>query len=131
MTHVPGTFKNQPPAPQRVRGETGRMIEQAHRARGAWRTEVWAIGKCTVIVAFEPYNQVGRWHISIAHPTRYPTWDEVKTAVYGIPTIELVEGRTFAQLLGPVKEGQWVDLHESCLHLYEIDDPLRTKLVDE
>jgi len=31
-----------------------------------------------------------------------------------------------AQILGPVGDGEWVNLHENCFHLYEIgagDDP--------
>ena len=65
-----------------------------------------------------------RWHVSIAHPSRYPTWDEIKTAVYSIESLTLRPGRTFAQLLGDPGQDVWVNAHGNCFHLYEIDQPV-------
>lgn len=114
---VPGTFKNRPPAPRRVidPGSEARLI-----AGGALVAEVWAVGDCSVFVAREPVAADGcyRWHLSIAHPTRYPTWDEIKIARYGIPTIADVD--CMAQLLPNMTEGRrWTNAHDNCFHLYE------------
>ena len=86
---------------------------------GALTAECWRVGQCSVTVAREPMGDEFRWHLSIAHPSRYPTWDEIKTAVYGIDT---VDGVTLAQVLGPVGPGEWVDEHPFCFHLYELHD---------
>lgn len=74
---------------------------------------------CSVFVGVEPNKERGivrmRWHISIAHPSRYPTWDEIKAARY-----ELVPHNiTMAMILPPPDE--YVDLHSNCFHLHEID----------
>jgi hypothetical protein len=73
----------------------------------------YALGECSVLVTREH----GKWHLSIAHPGRYPTWDEVAEARYRL----LPGSITAAMLLPPMAE--YVNLHERCLHLYEIDDP--------
>lgn len=121
---VPGTFKDRPAAPRRDSSVQGRFAEGMLLDIGALSAERWLIGDCSVMIAREPYQQGHRWHLSISHPTRYPTWDEIKTAVYGIPTAALPDGRTYAQLLGPVDEGEWVNVADNCFHLYEIEAPL-------
>lgn len=72
----------------------------------------------------ESFILVGRsksagWHISISHPTRYPTWDEIKHARYKL----LPPGLTMAMYLPP--EEQFVDLHPNCFHLFEIREGSR------
>jgi hypothetical protein len=122
MSRVPGTFKTKPDRP--VRSPLGREGEALLLQLGALHAEAWVVGECQVMCAREPRSDGNYWwHVSISHNDRYPTWDEIKAVVYGIPLIELPEGRTFAQLLGPVKEGEWVNMHENCFHFYEIDDP--------
>lgn len=126
MSRVPGTFKNRPPAPRRDNSSAGQVAVSWLLRAGALHAERWRVGSCTVMVAREPRPGGGYgWHISVSHPTRYPTWDEMKMAVYGIPSVKLEEGKTYAQLLGPVGEGEWVNVSDNCFHLYEIDDPLR------
>jgi hypothetical protein len=128
VSHVPGTFKNRPATPRRDLSPQGAEAESLLTAiAGAFHAERWLVGNCTVMCAREPFGGGLRWHISVAHPHRYPTWDEIKTAIYDIPAIELPKGRTFAQLLGgPVRDGDWVNAHENCFHFYEIDDPWQT-----
>ena len=42
-------------------------------------------GECSVILSREdPDGQGLRWHLSIAHTERHPTWDEIKTVRYRI-----------------------------------------------
>jgi hypothetical protein len=123
---VPGTFKDRPARPVRDLSLSADEAVAALTMLGALAAERWLLGECSVMCAREPVAGGWRWHVSIAHPSRYPSWDEIKTAIYGIPTIELPAGRTFAQLLGaPVREGEWVNAHENCFHLYEVDDPWR------
>jgi len=125
---VPGTFKNRPPVPRKVsplipgrEGEWARATELGFLAGGALAVECYVMGDCSVIVALEPAGGSHRWHLSIAHPARYPSWDEIKTAVYAIPTLG---GIFMAQILSPVEdEGDWVNAHDNCFHLYEIRDP--------
>lgn len=122
---IPGTFKTPPQVPLRDRSREAHDVEVALVAAGALAAESWKVGGCSVIVAREPRNDGYGWHLSISHPSRYPTWDEVKTAVYGIPTVKLAPGRTFAQLLGNPTGGPWVDTDQNCFHLFEIEDPWR------
>ncbi|SFU39659.1 DUF7694 domain-containing protein [Alicyclobacillus macrosporangiidus] len=81
--------------------------------------EVWPgckayrFGECTVLV--ERHRKIG-WHMSISHPNRYPTWDEIRDARY-----ELVpDDVTMAMLLPPRRE--YVNLHQNCFHLHEIKE---------
>lgn len=76
-------------------------------------------GECSIFVGIEPNRERGiirqRWHVSIAHPTRYPTWDEIKAARY-----ELVpHSVTMAMILPPPDE--YVNTHKNCFHLHEIE----------
>lgn len=56
------------------------------------------------------------WHLSISHPHRYPNWDEVADARYELVPDEI----TMAMLLPPTE--QYLNHHETCLHLWQIDD---------
>lgn len=106
--------------PTRDLSPQGRQAEEWIKDIGALHAERWVVGDCTVMLSREPnvgFDGSYGWHMSIAHPRRYPTWDEIKTARYGIPTLDDV---TMAQILGPVGEDEWVDIHENCFHLYEI-----------
>lgn len=82
---------------------------------------------CSVIVGREPakdskglvlpQSALLLWHISIAHPDRYPTWDEIADVRYKL----IPDDVTMAMLLPP--PGEYVNLHEHCFHLWEIEDP--------
>lgn len=66
--------------------------------------------KCNIFVGVE----TGKWHMSIAHPHRYPTWQEIMGARY-----ELVpDDVTMAMLLPPRR--QYVNVHPNCFHLHQI-----------
>jgi hypothetical protein len=96
------------------------MLPGTHRAYRA------ASG-CGVLVGLEPARAAPAgvwlpagasdlWHLSISHPVRYPTWDEVADARY-----ELVpDDVTMAMLLPPRDE--YVNVHEHVFHLWQIDD---------
>ena len=73
--------------------------------------KAYAFGECRIFVGKEPPG----WHMSISHPSRYPTWDEIRDARY-----ELVpDGVTMAMLLPP--RSQYVNVHSFCFHLHEIE----------
>ena len=81
--------------------------------------QAYRFNGCSVFCGVEPVTERGivrmRWHVSIAHPSRYPTWDEIKAARY-----ELVpKNITMAMILPPPDE--YVNLHGNCFHLHEID----------
>ncbi|MED4904101.1 hypothetical protein [Parageobacillus thermoglucosidasius] len=56
----------------------------------------------------------GKWHMSISHPTRNPTWEEIRDARYEFIPNEV----TMAMILPPKEE--YVNIHEYCFHLHEI-----------
>lgn len=68
-----------------------------------------------VYVSREPYADGWRWHLSISHPDRYPTWDEIAGARYDL----LPDGCTLAMLLPP--RAQYVNAHPNVFHLHEIN----------
>jgi len=74
--------------------------------------KIYKAGKLQVIVGQQPND--GRWHLSISHPGRYPTWDEIKEARY-----QLVPNNVTMAMLLPPKE-QYVNVHANCFHLWEI-----------
>jgi hypothetical protein len=75
----------------------------------------FAKGGCRMIVTREVYRDHSlRWHLSISHSDRYPTWDEIKNARYALMPDEI----TMAMLLPP--KAQYVNLHPNCFHLHEI-----------
>jgi hypothetical protein len=126
MARVPGTFKNQPPHPTRDRSPEGIFAEEMIRGIGATIAQRYVMGECLIMLAYERVAPPESfWHLSISHPTREPTWDEIKTAVYDIPQARAVaeSGHAWAQVLGRVNEGEWVNVHENCFHLYAIPDP--------
>lgn len=82
-----------------------------HGHVGKWY--LW--GKLSVCVA----NEEGHWHISIAHPHRYPTWDEIYTAWYDlVPNAENIYG----SIILP-RKSQYVNLHPNCFHVWQLKDP--------
>jgi len=56
----------------------------------------------------------GYWHLSVSHPTRYPTWDEIKEVRYKYLPNNITVG-----LLFPPKE-EYVNVHKNCFHLWEV-----------
>jgi hypothetical protein len=72
----------------------------------------YQLGQCSIFVT-PPYKDEG-WHLSISHPNRYPTWDEVAKARY-----ELVPDEVHMVMHLP-KMDEYVNIHESCFHLHEL-----------
>ena len=53
------------------------------------------------------------WHFSISHPTRYPTWEEMRNVRY-----ELIPDDLYMVMILPPKR-EYVNLHPNCFHWYE------------
>jgi len=79
-THEPGYVEAelvQYPVPKDV---------QAIQPPGVESLSTFHFGECNVMLSREN----GRWHISISHPDRHPTWDEIKTVRYRLGGPDLV-----------------------------------------
>ena len=68
--------------------------------------------ECDVLVS----QDGGLWHLSISHPTRYPTYDEIKEARYKFLPDELRMAMIF-----PSKR-EFVNVHNNCFHLWELTE---------
>lgn len=69
------------------------------------------MGKVNILVGWSP--EFG-WHISISHPERYPTWDEVAKVRYELVPDEVVMG-----MILPSK-ADYINIHNFCFHLHEL-----------
>jgi hypothetical protein len=80
----------------------------------AWRT----VNNLGVICGREPLGPLGepRWHLSISHAKRNPTWEEIRDLRYLLVPDEV----TMAMILPPVDE--YVNVHERCFHLYQLKE---------
>lgn len=66
-----------------------------------------------------------RWHISVSHRDRVPTWEEMAEAAH-----ELRPGVPLA--IGVPPRSWWVNVHDHVLHLVELrDEPLVASWRDE
>jgi hypothetical protein len=70
----------------------------------------YVMNECTIIIG----SSTRGYHMSISHPTRFPTWDEIKTARYNLCPKNI----TMAMLLPP--ENEYVNLHPNCFHLWQV-----------
>lgn len=113
MSGIPGTFKERPHEPVEI------SVPAWFAAQHGYGVRRFALGDCTVLVAREPLGPAGelRWHLSISHPSRYPTWDEIKTARYKLTPPAL----RMAMLLPPPDEYVNVAAQDNVFHLHELE----------
>jgi len=90
-----------------------KIKEKRERSKEA-AVRTHTLGQCTIIISKDILNGKELWHLSISHPSRYPTWEEIKEARYRFIPDEI----TMAQILPPRKE--YINLHNNCFHLWEI-----------
>lgn len=88
------------------------------KSMGSVDLRAFAKGPLHVMVGREPRSGGLKWHMSISHPNRFPTWSEIKDARYSMMPTEI----TVAMILPPPSE--YVNVHNNCFHLWEIDDDL-------
>ena len=82
-----------------------------HPLGGNW----YHCGEVTACVS----KDEGFWHLSISHPTRYPTWDEIFLAWY-----DLVPGAG-SQFEGAIilpRKTEYVNIHPNCFHVHQLKD---------
>lgn len=87
-------------------------------------TKSYTLGECRVILSRDDLQDgrdvglilPGRWHLSISHPDRYPTWDEIVEARDRL----LPQDLHFCMVLPPREF--WMSIHRNCFHLYELRD---------
>lgn len=84
----------------------------------------YTLGECSIIVGTDPAT--GRQHLSIAHPSRLPTWPEIVEARARL----LAPNAVFAQILPPSRGGSYVNLHRHCLHLWELPPGIGSQWAD-
>lgn len=77
-------------------------------------TTVYMLGQCQVFIS-PPYQGKG-WHLSISHPKRYPTWDELAKAWY--EAVPEAATRHACMVLPPSTE--YVNIHTFCLQVHEL-----------
>jgi hypothetical protein len=115
MGRVPGTFKHKPLTPIEL------AVPEALRGlkNASVNLRRFQMGDCAILVSQEPLGPQGelRWHLSISHPSRYPAWDEIKTARYVLTPPEV----TMALILPPPDEYVNVPAQDNVFHLHEIE----------
>jgi len=73
-------------------------------------------GLLMALVGFEPVVKGDlRWHISVSHRDRVPSWEEMVEAAH-----DLRPGVAF--VIGVPPRSWWVNVHPHCLHLWETKD---------
>lgn len=75
-------------------------------------------GILQVIVGQERVNGRGtpmRWHLSISHQHRVPSWDEIKDARYAL----CPDQAHMAMILPP--KAEYVNVHPFTMHLFEVE----------
>jgi hypothetical protein len=75
-------------------------------------TKVYRMGQCLIIVS-PPLNDEWGWHLSISHPTRYPTWDEVAKARYALLPLD----KEYEMPLPSPDE--YISIHPNCFQVHE------------
>lgn len=83
----------------------GRKLKVRHIGPGPQGGEHYQVGGCNIL-------QTHRMHISISHPERDPTWEEIAAARYTLLPI----GLDCAMMLPP--DDQYTNVHEHCFHVF-------------
>jgi len=87
-------------------------IKQFFELLGLKPPKAFRLGECFILVGRER----GKWHLSISHPTRLPTWEEIKMARYAL----IPDNVWMAMLLPP--SGAYINICENCFHLWEVNE---------
>ncbi len=74
-------------------------------------SKFYKMGGCSIILSHSKHG----WHMSIAHPKRYPTWDEIAHARYSLIPNDV----PMAMMLPPQEE--FINVHANCFQLWQVD----------
>ena len=69
-----------------------------------------------------PHGEL-RWHISVSHAKRNPTWEEIHDLRYRL----IPDDAMMVMFLPP--KWQYVDLHRYCFHLFEISEEEAPRII--
>lgn len=97
-----------------IREVTAPMSQMAvWQAQGLMEPEIklYRMGKLKIILGNGPEHG---WHLSISHPERYPTWDEIAHIRYRLVPDEAVMG----MILPPRQD--YINIHPHCFQLLEV-----------
>jgi len=75
-------------------------------------THSYKAGKITIFLSRNPVTQA--YHLSLAHPDRYPTWDEVAYVRYA-----LIPDDAFMVMALPSQK-DYINFHNFCFQMHEI-----------
>lgn len=105
--------------PRKPRKHVGKPVE-IETTRAIWSAQIYGstetyfkvyeMDACTVMVGWT--NHLG-WHLSIDHPSRYPTWDEIAHARYKLLPDKVEMG------LPLPPSARYVNESQNCFHLWE------------
>lgn len=74
---------------------------------------------CRILHAVEETEHGTLRHVSISHPERYPTWDEIRDTKYAL----FQDGEDAVMILPRKKGGpRYVNVHPRCFHLWELPE---------
>jgi hypothetical protein len=120
MSEIPGTFESGF-VPERIIEYANPDVREHLRAMGSRGVKTFAMGECSIIKAREPAGVNGEllWHLTISHPDRHPTWDEIKTVRYRLLPLD----RCFGMLLPPPEFYVNLPQQDHVFRLWEITDP--------
>lgn len=100
--------------------EQPRMPLHPSAPHEAWQTPI-RMGQLTAIRGHERTGIEGdgeaRWHLSISHRFRLPTWEEIRAVRDALLPADVV------LCIPHPPRAWWLSLHPNCLHLWEINDP--------
>jgi len=120
MTRRRRTSKKKIPDPVEIPLPAGliRGVHMEHDCRA------FRMGECSIFVGTireeDNHDFVG-WHISISHPSRYPTWDEVAYARYQLVPDNVV----MAMILPPRSE--YINIDANCFQLHQVERKKRLR----
>ena|SRR5215467_8617445 len=111
-THEPGW--KEPPLIEQRHPEELRSVVHGDQVL---ELHYFRFGELTVLMGHEPCNGGPlRWHLSISHPHRHPSWDEIKTVRYRL----MGPHTSMAMLLPPADSYVNVERQDHVFQLYEL-----------
>lgn len=82
---------------------------------------IYSMGECSIVYTIQ--REDGH-HLSIAHPNRYPTWEEIAKVRY-----EICPDDCFMALLLPSIH-EYVNIHEYCMQVVEVAPRVNSSVND-
>lgn len=91
-------------------------ISQFPAMQAAWSdTLAFRLGQCKIFVSGPTERAVIGWHLSMSHPHRLPTWDEMNFARIKL----LPHDVDFVLPMPRLDDDSYVNTHPFCLHIHE------------